>query len=161
MKSPESRKTMLLDHLDAVFYGEAWHGAALLPSLRAINIEIAPRENAEGFSPWKIALHCAYWKFVVRKALSPESETAPFPRTPKDFPGLPAERTPAAWEADIRFLEEEHRQLHAAVERFPADRLDALRPDDPLTYAGLILGAASHDVYHTAHIRNLGVQSFP
>jgi hypothetical protein len=71
---------------------------------------------------------------------------------------LPAECTAETWQADIGFLETEHKLLSAAVERFPHDRLAETRPQDRVTYAGLILGVASHDVYHTAQIRNLGVQ---
>lgn len=154
------QKKMVIEQLDAVFYGEAWHGAALLPTLRQIGIAAALEENAEGFSPWKIVLHCAYWKFFVRRALAFDGAGLSFARSPEDFPDLPAERTSAVWDADVLFLEEEHRLLRTSVEDFPDDRLADRSPEEGVTYAGLILGAASHDVYHTAHIRNLGVQSF-
>ena len=154
------QKKMLIEHLDAVFYGEAWHGAALLPTLQQIGFAKALEENAEGFSPWKVVLHCAYWKFYVRKALAFDGDRLSFARSPEDFPDLPDERTSAAWQRDVRFLEEEHRLLRTSVEDFPEDRLAHRSPEEGVTYAGLVLGAASHDVYHTAHIRNLGVQSF-
>lgn len=155
-----SLKHTLRQHLDAVFYGEAWHGAALRPTIRAFGFAEALQENAEGFSPWKIVLHCAYWKFAARRWLAPEDAKPSFPRQPDDFPDLPAERTEAAWRADIEFLDAEHRRLVHAVEQFPDRRLEDKRPQDPITYAGLILGVASHDVYHTAHIRNLGIRHF-
>jgi hypothetical protein len=149
-----------MEHLDAVFYGEAWHGAALLPTLRQIGIEAALEENAERYSPWKVALHCAYWKFVVRKALSFDSAQLFFSRSPEDFPDLPGERTAAGWKRDLLFIEVEHQKILSGVERFPEDQLNNQRPDDRLTYSGFILGVAGHDVYHTAHIRNLGIHTF-
>jgi hypothetical protein len=154
------RNLMLRQHLDAVFYGEAWHGAALLPTIRTFGPAEAVQENNEGYSPWQIVLHCAYWKFFVRRAISSDGASLSFPRQPDDFPDLPAERTQAAWQADIDFLATEHKLLVGAVQRLPDDRLAEIHPQERLTYAGLILGAASHDVYHTAHLRNLGVRTF-
>lgn len=154
------QKKALLDHLDSVFYGKAWHGQALLPTLRKFDAERAILENSEGFSAWKILLHCAYWKFDVRRTLTITGEPPRFARKPRDFPRLPPSLDEAAWKADGEFLEEEHLLLRAAVEAFPEKQLAEKHPNRPFTYAGYILGAASHDVYHTAHIRNLGVIAF-
>jgi hypothetical protein len=153
-------KQMLRQHLDAVFYGEAWHGAALLPTIREIDLSQAQLENGEGYSAWKIVLHCAYWKFFVRRAISSDGVRLSFPRQPDDFPDLPVERSQADWQADIDFLETEHKLLGEAVQRLPGGRLAETHPQEHLTYAGLILGVASHDTYHTAHIRNLGIRLF-
>jgi hypothetical protein len=154
------RNKWLREHLDAVFYGEAWHGPALLPTLRQIGIKVALEENAEGCAPWKVALYCADWKFVVRKALSFDSAQLCFSGSPEDFPDLPGERTAANWERGVIFLEAEHQRLQTAVDHFPEDQLHNERPDDRLTYGGLILAVAGHDVSHTAHIRNMGVHIF-
>ena len=160
METISARKQALLDHLDSVFFGEAWHGAALIPTMNEIGIEDAATENDEGYSPWRIALHCAYWKFFVRKAISDVRDSLIFERSPDDFPDLPEIKDEKAWKADIAFLEDEHRKLVEAVRDFPDERLDEIPPKAGVSYGGLILGAASHDAYHTAHIRNLGFRRF-
>lgn len=154
------RKQSLADHLDSVFYGKAWHGAALLPTIEKFKLAPAAIENDEGFSAWKIVLHCAYWKFDVRRRLTIGTPRPIFGRKPRDFPRLPAEISDKTWEADKRFLEEEHRLLREAVLALPEALLDEVPPRGHFTHSGYILGAASHDVYHTAHIRNLGVLAF-
>jgi hypothetical protein len=155
-----SHKDELLAHLDSVFHGPAWHGAALLPTVRSLEFEGIERENGEGYSPWKVVLHCAYWKFVVRRWLTLQDEPPQFPRRPDDFPDLPIDRTPETWKTDLEFLEEEHRRLCETLAGFPSDRLHDKPPDSDFTYTGLVLGAAAHDVYHSAHVRNLGVVEF-
>lgn len=158
--SDEARKRMMLDHLDSVFLGRAWHGAALLPTIRAFDLAHALMENEEGYSPWKIVLHCAYWKFDVRRLLTLSGEKLTFPRRPRDFPRLPEKTDEASWRVDIGLLEEQHSLLRQAAEAFPPDRLDELPPKGRFSFGGYILGAAAHDVYHTAHLRNLGVVAF-
>ena len=155
-----STRETLIDHLDSVFSGQAWHGAALLPTLRELEYTNAATAGHEGYTPWGLLLHCAYWKFWVRRAISSGDTPPVFGRTPDDFPDLPTERTPETLEIDIEFLIQEHAALRAAVEQLPDERLFDRTPKGEFTFAGLIAGAAAHDAYHTAQIRNLGVQSF-
>ena len=154
------RKQELIDHLDSVFYGKAWHGAALLPTIEKFPLVPAAIEDDEGYSAWKLTLHCAYWKYDVRRRLVLEGTKPTFGRKPRDFPRLPEDITEETWKADKDFLEKEHRRLRTAVLALPDKLLDEKPPRGSFTYAGYILGAASHDVYHTAHIRNLGVLRF-
>jgi hypothetical protein len=153
-------KEALIDHLDSVFNGPAWHGAALLPTLRELEFARAANAGYEEFTPWGILLHCAYWKFWVRRAISSADQPPTFGRTPDDFPDLPTERTPETLEIDIQFLIDEHSALRDAVLAFPGARLSDLTPKGEFTFAGLIAGAAAHDAYHAAQIRNMGVQEF-
>jgi hypothetical protein len=120
----------MLDYLESVFYGRSWHGASLLKTVRELDLDQPTMENDKRFSPWKIVLHCDYWKFEV-----------------------------CNWKADKRLLEDQRSLLREAVRRFPAARLDNA-PADSVSYAGCILGAAAHDVCHAAHLRNLGVIGF-
>jgi DinB superfamily len=160
MKSTDVRKQTLLDHLDSIFFGPAWHGASLMRTIRAVDLAHATMENQEGFSPWKIVLHCAYWKYAVRRRISPAVPKLSFPRRPSNFPRLPPELSEEAWLRDRQFLEEQHALLREAVIRLPASRLDAKPAGSRFTLEQTILGAAAHDAYHTAHIRNLGVMEF-
>ena len=59
MEHTDNRKLMIIDHLNSIFYGEAWHGAALLPTIRDLDATQAQKKNAEGYSAWGVALHCA------------------------------------------------------------------------------------------------------
>ncbi|HEM45638.1 MAG TPA: hypothetical protein ENO23_01200, partial [Alphaproteobacteria bacterium] len=62
---------LLLASLDEAFDRSAWHGATLWGTLRAVRSEEAAwRPAPHRHSIWEIALHCAYWKYVVRRRLT-------------------------------------------------------------------------------------------
>jgi hypothetical protein len=150
---------LLIIQLDECFLGGAWHGESLLPNLRKLDVEQALFESAEGLSAWKVALHCAYWKYRARRKL-PEVQglaVGRFARSPADWPRLPERPSAESWKADMAFLVDHHESLRATIAGLPASMIAADCDDEGHSCHRLIAGAAAHDVYHAAHIRNIGI----
>jgi hypothetical protein len=103
---------------------------------------------------WELVLHTAYWKHVVRERAEGKGRTA-FPRSPRNFPGLPARADAAAWKADVALLKRQHELLRRAVARLSPARLDAPVNRSPWVVAEQIFGVAAHDLYHTGQIQLL------
>ncbi len=144
---------VLLHMIDEAFDRKAWHGPNLFGSVRRLLPEEAAWRPAPGrHSVQELAVHCAYWKYAVRRKLTGEKRGS-FPLKGSNF--FPREGSGAleAWPADLALLREEHRKLRAAVEAFPARRLRSRARGSRRTFLGLIAGAAAHDVYHTGQIR--------
>ena len=139
-------RELLLDGLEEGYSRKAWHGPTLRGALRGVTVEQAlwrPAKNRHNI--WELVLHCAYWKYAVRRKLTRERRGS-FARAGSNWLALPAP-TPAAWRADLQFLAGEHRALRAAIESLSEERVArAVR---------LIRGAAYHDVYHAGQIRLL------
>ena len=150
---------LLVTQLDECFAGGAWHGDCLFQTLKKLNVEQALFESAEGLSAWKVALHCAYWKYRVCKQLLGARGQAigRFGRSPADWPRLPAVLNAESWRADLAFLEGHHAALRAAVMGSSPSLLAQEYDSKGHSYHRLIAGAAAHDVYHTAHVRNIGI----
>lgn len=146
----------LLELLKHAYDQPSWHGANLREALEGVSLEEALwRPALERHNIWELVLHCAYWKHVVIRRLGGFGDDEGFPRSPKDFPALP-EATRAAWEADLGFLDDTHRQLLAAVGEVDDARLDDLIADsETRTVAETIFGVANHDIYHAGQIRLL------
>jgi hypothetical protein len=140
--------------VESVFSGGAWHGASLLGTLQKLKREQALWENAEGYSPWKVALHCAYWKHRAGARIAAKGTLPRFKRSPADFPTLPENVDEAAWKSDLAFLVQIHEQFIQVVRAQPWSELSGERRSKVLRE---ILGAAAHDAYHAGMIRNLGV----
>jgi uncharacterized damage-inducible protein DinB len=149
---PEIR--LLLTLLDQGFDRKAWHGPNLHGSLRGLSAEQARWRPAPGrHSIWELAVHCAYWKMIVRRRISADDER--FPRGPADWPALPEPADEAAWKADLKLLRDEHRRLRAAVAALrPAD-LHRPAPGQKRPRIEHIRGIAMHDVYHAGQVRLL------
>lgn len=139
-KSPElDAIPFLVTLLDEAFSKKSWHGTTLRGSVRGVDPAIAAKRPAEGRnSVHDLVVHCAYWKYVVRRRLLGERRGS-FP-----LPGTNwFRRTPETWDSDVRLLEGQHRALVAAV-----TDMRAFTPKQ----LWLVRGAAAHDLYHAGQI---------
>lgn len=134
-----------------------WHGGpSPVGALRGVDAEQASwRATPRRKSIWELALHIAYWKYTIRRHLV-AGDHPRFPRSPANFPRLPAPADEAAWAADVALLRREHEDLVEAVRGFAGRRLGAVPPGGKRwTYGELVLGIAAHDIYHTGQIQLL------
>lgn len=125
-------------------------------ALRGVDAAWARWRPARGrHTIWELALHIAYWNYAVRRRLL-EDLIPRFPRSPANWPATPKPADATAWAADRALLALEHRLLVAAVEEFPAAKLDRRAGTRKRwTYGDLIIGIAVHDAYHAAQIQLL------
>jgi uncharacterized damage-inducible protein DinB len=145
--------TQLVRSLDQAFGTRGWHGTTLLGSLRGLAPETARWRPEPGrHCIWELILHTAYWKYAVRRRITGATGES-FPRSPANWPAVPADRSRRSLRRDIALLKTEHAQLIAAVEGLPATRLGRRSPKGTWTYREMIAGVAAHDAYHTGQIQ--------
>ena len=145
---------VLTDLLDEGFDRPGWHGPNLRGALRGLTAAAAARRPGPGrHCIWEIALHCAYWKYAVRRRLAGGGARGLFPRRPSNFPRLPERPEASAWKADLLLLDEMHGLLRGTVASFPARRLGERLGKS--TAGRLIYGIAAHDLYHAGQVRLL------
>jgi uncharacterized damage-inducible protein DinB len=145
---------LLLDLLDEAYDHPAWHGPNLRGALRGLSVEQAAwRPGPDRNCIWQIALHCAYWKYAVRRRVLGEGKRGSFPRGPSNWPRLPARRDQSSWKADLALVDEQHRLLRETVASLRAARLGERRGQSTVTR--LIYGIAAHDIYHAGQVRLL------
>src|SRR6266436_5354289 len=133
---------LVLALLDESYEKSTWHGPNLKQSLRGVTAKQAAWRPGRGrHNIWELALHAAYWKYIVRRRLTGERRGS-FALAGSDFfkrPLEPGGLTETAWKKDLEILAREHRQLRATVSAIK-------RPSAPQQH--LIRGAAAHDLYH-------------
>jgi hypothetical protein len=145
---------LLLDAVDEAYDRRSWHGTNLRGSLRGLTVEDALRRPQPGrHNIWEIAVHAAYWKYVVTRAIV-GGKRGSFACKGSNWFGR-SERDEAAWRRDLDLLAKQHRELRAAVAGLDPRLLDKPGPRGRSTYAGLIRGAAAHDLYHAGQIQLL------
>lgn len=149
---------VLVRLIDEAFDARAWHGTPLRGSVRGISARQAAWRPAPGrHNIWEVAVHCAYWKYAVRRRLTGEKRGSFALKGSNWFarPSSPASATHADWRADVALLIAEHKRLRAAVEQLvPAD-LNRLRPGSKYTALAFVQGIAAHDLYHAGQIQLL------
>jgi hypothetical protein len=134
---------------------KAWHGPNLKGSIRRVGAPAAdwrPRPGRRSIA--EIVVHAAYWKYAARRRLRGDKRGS-FALKGSNWFALPTPLTDEGWRGFVRLLESEHRALRAAVAELPPDRLPQVPAGGKFSNAALILGIASHDLYHAGQIQLL------
>jgi uncharacterized damage-inducible protein DinB len=145
--------SLLLRIFDEAYNHRAWHGPNLLGTLRGLSAQEAAWRPAEGrHNIWEIALHCAYWKYAVRRRILGLKRGSFVLKGSNWFPRLD-NLTKTRWKSDLRLLADEHRALREVIVALPAARLKQLTPGGTMRIDRLIYGVAAHDVYHAGQVQ--------
>jgi uncharacterized damage-inducible protein DinB len=143
----------LLATLDRAYDGRSWHGPNLKRALRGLTPLIAFfRPGPERHSVYDLALHAAYWKYVVRRRLSGEKRGS-FALPGSNFFLAPPRASTKELDAAQSLLEREHRALRELVEELPESAFSARF--GRWTGEAMLSGAAAHDLYHAGQIQLL------
>ena len=153
-KNPAEIKT-LLQILDESYNNRAWHGTNLRGSIRGLTVEQALwRPSPARHNIWEVVVHCAYWKYIVRRRILGEKKGS-FPLTGSNWFKRPVVRATAAWRDDIQVLEETHTRLRKAIAGLKTSDLKKRPSGSKWTNLQTISGIASHDLYHAGQIQLL------
>ncbi len=145
----------LLVLLDESYDRKAWHGPNLKGSIRRLSAQQAAwRPQPDRHSIADNVVHCAYWKYAIRRRLRGEKRGS-FALKGSNWFVLPSPLSESSWKELVGLLEDEHRSLRAAVASFPAERLDDFPEGGKVRYMSLLQGIAMHDVYHAGQIQLL------
>ena len=146
---------LLLKMLDEAYSVKTWHGPNLKGSLRGLNATAAAwKPGPKRHSIWEIAVHAAYWKYVVRRRLLGEKRGS-FALKGSNWFSRPSELSEKAWKADVALLDQEHARLREAVAGLKPASLNYTPSNSRVSNLALICGIANHDVYHAGQIQLL------
>lgn len=155
---PRPEIGLLLENLDRAYDRSSWHGTNLRGSIRGLRLEVVAWRPGPGrHNVWELVVHCAYWKYTVRRRLTGEKRGS-FPLRGSNFfvrPEPGREPDAADWKRDVALLDEMHRTLRAAVAELPARRLAEVTAGAKVSNRDVLLGIAAHDLYHAGQIQLL------
>jgi len=149
--APEMR--LLLELIDESFKRKAWHGPNLRGAIRGLTPRQALRRPGPGrHSIWEIVIHCAYWKYIVRRRILGEKKGSFYLKGSNWFT---VQRPPdlRTWRRDVNMLVQYHETLVKAVKGLPPSSLRKTPRGSNVSTAAILRGIASHDVYHAGQIQ--------
>lgn len=152
---PAGEIALILGLIDEAFDHKAWHGTNLRGSIRGMDVrEAAWRPSPTRHNVWEIVVHCAYWKYAVRRRLT-RAKRGSFPLEGSDWFERPdgGDAQVKLWKADVALLGSEHRLLREAIARLGPRDLRRRVGKTPM--AALLTGIAAHDLYHAGQIQLL------
>jgi uncharacterized damage-inducible protein DinB len=145
---------LLLTQLDEAYDRRSWHGTNLRGSIRRVNAAHAAWRPARGrHNIQEIVVHCAYWKYAVRRRFTGEPR-ASFPlRGSNWFPRLRVDEK--AWRDDIGLLDDAHRRLRLVIADLDFRRLEQTPRGSSVSNHAMLSGIIAHDLYHAGQIQLL------
>ncbi len=141
---------LMLALLDEAYEKKTWHGPNLKQSIKGITAKQAAWRPGPGrHNIWEVTLHAAYWKYAVRRRIE-GGKRGSFVLRGSNFFARPekGKLKEAAWSADKKLLEREHRAMHVTVAK-------VLRTARAAKLLPQLYGVAFHDIYHAGQIRLL------
>jgi hypothetical protein len=155
VKSDAGEIELLLDLLDQGYDKKAWHGPNLRGAIRRVSAqEAAWKSDRARHTIAELVMHCAYWKYAVRRRLL-GAKRGSFPIKGSNWFQLPQWLSDSEWRSYVALLDEQHQELREAVSDFPAAQLHARSKGSKFSAVGLITGIAAHDIYHAGQIQVL------
>ena len=149
-KSESEIIEIYLGLLDRSFDKKGWHGPTLRGALRGVTYKEALwRPSPKHHNIWELALHAAYWKYVVRRRLTGENKGS-FLIEGSNWFKLPTKPTAQAWKKILEMLRKEHELLKRVISIQSPTRLQGIEKK-----YGMITGIAAHDLYHAGQIQLL------
>jgi uncharacterized damage-inducible protein DinB len=146
---PHSEPARIANQLKRAFYGNAWHGPALMELLKEVDSRTAAAKPlADVHSIWELLLHIAAWDGAASRRLA--GETARL-KDLENFPPVP-EPTEAAWREAVAATKRTHDTLVKTVASLPTSRLRDRCPGKPYDLYHLLHGVVQHELYHAGQI---------
>jgi hypothetical protein len=156
----DTKLEAMLSMADIEFEGESFNGPSFMATLDALSAsEAASTQTFEGYSAWEIAVHCAYYKYFIAKGLGKAAEITPFPYAEGNFSPLPVPADDNAWRSARAYLRRSHHAVMKALREATSGELDAISPEWEVSYRDMASWLCTHDVYHNAQIRSMGLSS--
>lgn len=145
----------LLDFWDKDWKGDSWNGRNLRDELAAHSAaQAADTRSLGGYTVWGIALHVLRIKEMLLAEL--EGRAPVWPEGEERFPAVPTQGlTEDRWVEVQDILAKTHDALVAKARTLDEAFLESeFRPWE-VSWGNAFTWASSHDVYHTAQIRNM------
>jgi uncharacterized damage-inducible protein DinB len=144
-----SEGTRIADQLQRAFYGDAWHGPAVMELLKGVDAATAAAHPLKDtHSIWELALHIAAWDGAGLKRLDGKKAKL---KGEQNFPPVP-QPTETAWREAVTAVKHTHDTLVEKVAALSDKRLRDQVPGKPYNFYHMFHGIAQHELYHAGQI---------
>ncbi|MCP9769863.1 DinB family protein [Lacihabitans sp. LS3-19] len=142
---------LIIDNLDTVFRGDAWHGPSVMEIINSLPLEKV--DEVHNFSSQTIAqhiFHLAAWrKFAIEKLNDNIHYSL---ETDEDNWGSAEVTAPQNFSSLIDYLKNQHFELIKELEKYDDDLLTQNVPGEYYNFYKLLNGIIQHDTYHLGMI---------
>ncbi len=150
-----AQQTLIIRMIEQGYNKTAWHGPNLKAAIRKVVAKQAAwrtRTNRKNIA--EIVLHCAYWKYTIRRRIRGDKKGS-FPLKGSNWFSVPVKLSEKSWREYRDLLEQEHQMLLSAVRDTQWTELVKQFDNSEQKAMSYCSGIAFHDVYHAGQIQTI------
>lgn len=151
---PSTEIKLLLQTIEEAFHKKSWHGTNLRGSIRGLSAnDAAWRPGKNRHNIWEIVVHCAYWKYAVRRRFLGEKRGSFSLKGSNWFKRPDGKSTDIEWRKDVKLLDDMHKSMIEAISKLRDTELFLTPHGSKFNNRSILTGVAMHDVYHAGQIQ--------
>ena len=148
----------LMQVTEAEYRGKSFNGKSLVDTVRGYSLEqVKSTDTFENYTVWGIVLHNMYCKWMVLKFIDP-SNPMEFSYEASDWPPIPGQGKAEDWAKTLDDSDRIHDEYLRQLGKLAPEALDETVDDWKCPLGQTVAWIATHDSYHVAQIRNMGLK---
>ena len=141
----------IIENLDTVFRGDAWHGPSMMELLNSMPAEVvAEKKSVSKFTISQLVFHLTVWRKYVLKKLEGDIHFDLI--SDEDNYGNAAQTNAKNWKNLIADLKNSQEKLVEKLEELDDSILTKTVPGNYYDFYKLLTGLIQHDTYHLGMI---------
>lgn len=148
------------EEFESIYNGSPWYGKPLMEVIAMANpATVFSKPHPGAHSAWEITKHLLAWREVLVKRLNGDTNAGIEVNSADDWTPVPGQPQAAAWEALVKDLEKNQRELIKGLGHWEDAALDQDFVGSGYTLRTHLNGQIQHDIYHIGQIA-LAVKSY-
>ena len=142
-----------IGEFETVFNGEPWYGKSLMAVVKDADTgKVFKKYNENTHSAYEILHHLYAWRDLLVRRLNGDNKASISINSKEDWSVLPAQQTAATWQTLVKKLEQNQKDLVAALSKYDDESLDKNFIQSAYSLRTYLEGQIQHDIYHLGQI---------
>ncbi len=142
-----------ISEFETIFNGDPWYGKSLMAVLNDADPKNVFKKNSEGtHSTYEILHHLYAWRNLLVRRLNGDTKASIGIDSKEDWTPLPAQQTTSTWNALVKKLEQNQKDLIASLGKWKDVELDKDFVGSGTRLRTFLIGHVQHDIYHIGQL---------
>lgn len=142
-----------ITELETIYDGEPWYGKPLMAVLKEADAKaVFKKQNNNGHSAYEVLHHVLAWRELLVKRLNGDTPSNIKIDSDTDWSSLPEKQTASEWNALVRKIQQNQKELISGLSKWKDDALDKNFAGAAYPLRTFLHGQIQHDIYHIGQI---------
>lgn len=142
-----------VSEFETIYDGEPWYGKALMTILKEADPKsVFKKQNNNGHAAYEVLQHVLAWRELLVKRLNGDTSSNIKIDSEADWSVLPEKQTANEWNALVRKVQLNQKELISALSKYNDEALDQNFAGSAYPLRTFLHGQIQHDIYHLGQV---------